>query len=63
MIVRDGNSRRDPDDNKNLRDFFLPPSFFINYGDSGMEFYQYEIIRIPGDNRVKGKRIIKMTLG
>lgn len=62
MIVRDGNSRRDPDDNKNLRDFFLPPYFFINCGDSGMEFYQYEIIRIPGDNRIKGKRIIKMTL-
>lgn len=63
MIAGDGNSRWDPNDNKNLWDFFLPPSFIINCGDVGMEFYQDEIIRIPGDNRVKGKRIIKMALG
>lgn len=36
--------------------------WFMNC-DAGMEFYQDEILRIPGDNRVKGKRIIKMALG
>lgn len=66
MIARDGNSRWDPGD-KNSWDFFSTTVLFYKLWfmncDAGMEFYQDEILRIPGDNRVKGKRIIKMALG